>query len=164
MTWVKISSESSLPLHRWHIRIYFQILLLYFHQNATRGCFRCPIINKLALVQVMAWCGQATSHHLDRCRLSLPTPYAVTRPQCVNDRRIPLTKSSHVELDVFFDVSPNKRLSKQSRCRWFGTPLRSLWHHCNGIFLLFSAHRVSSLQWSLRQLRHPDVGLQQFSH
>ena len=33
--------------------------------------------------------------------------------------------------DVFFDVRLNKRLSKQSRCRWFDMPPRSLWHDCN---------------------------------
>ena len=37
-------------------------------------------------------------------------------------RRIPLTKASDAELDVFFDLRLNKRLSKQSRCRWFETP------------------------------------------
>ena len=29
--------------------------------------------------------------------------------------------------DVFFDLRLKKRLSKQSRRRWFETPLRSLW-------------------------------------
>ena len=33
--------------------------------------------------------------------------------------------------DVFFDLCLNKRLSKQSRRRWFETPSHSLWHHCN---------------------------------
>ena len=33
--------------------------------------------------------------------------------------------------DAFFDLRLNKRLSKQSRRRWFETPSRSLWHHCN---------------------------------
>ena len=33
--------------------------------------------------------------------------------------------------DVFFDVCLNKRLYKQSRLRWFETPSRSLWRHCN---------------------------------
>ena len=41
----------------------------------------------------------------------------------------PVTRS----FDVFFDTSPNKWLSKQSRRQWFETPLRSLWHHCNGL-------------------------------
>ena len=33
--------------------------------------------------------------------------------------------------DIFFDLRLNKRLSKQSRCRWFETPSRSLWRHGN---------------------------------
>ena len=40
----------------------------------------------------------------------------------------PVTRS----LDIFFDLRPNKRLSKQSRRRWFETQSRSLWRHCNG--------------------------------
>ena len=33
--------------------------------------------------------------------------------------------------DIFLDLCLNKRLIKQSRCRWFETPSRSLWHPCN---------------------------------
>ena len=33
--------------------------------------------------------------------------------------------------DVFFDLRLNKRLSKQTRRRWFETQSRSLWCHCN---------------------------------
>ena len=33
--------------------------------------------------------------------------------------------------DVFFDLRPNKRLSKTSKRRWFNTPSCSLWRHCN---------------------------------
>ena len=32
---------------------------------------------------------------------------------------------------IFFDLRLNKQLSKQSKRRWFGTPWRSLWSHCN---------------------------------
>ena len=39
----------------------------------------------------------------------------------------PVTRS----FDVFFDLRLNKRLSKQSRRRWFETPSCSLWRHCN---------------------------------
>ena len=38
--------------------------------------------------------------------------------------------------DVFFDLRLNKRLSKQSLCRWFETQSRSLWHHCNAFSFL----------------------------
>ena len=37
----------------------------------------------------------------------------------------PVTRS----LDVFFDLRPNKRLSKQSSGWWFVTPSRPLWRH-----------------------------------
>ena len=40
---------------------------------------------------------------------------------------IPVTRS----FDVFFDLRLNRQLSKQSRRRWFETPSRSLWRHCN---------------------------------
>ena len=39
----------------------------------------------------------------------------------------PVTRS----FDVFFDLSLNKRLSKQSRGWWFQTQSRPLWRHCN---------------------------------
>ena len=42
-------------------------------------------------------------------------------------RWIPFTKTSDV--DVFFNLRLNKRLSKPSRRRWFQTPSRSLWRH-----------------------------------
>ena len=32
---------------------------------------------------------------------------------------------------VFFDLRMSTQLSKQSRRRWFETPSRSLWRHCN---------------------------------
>ena len=39
----------------------------------------------------------------------------------------PVTRS----FDVFWDLRPNKRLSKQSTRRWFETPSRSIWPHYN---------------------------------
>ena len=40
--------------------------------------------DKSTLVQVMAWCCQATSHYLGQCWPSFLLPYDVTRPQWVN--------------------------------------------------------------------------------
>ena len=40
----------------------------------------------------------------------------------------PVTRS----FDVFFDLRPNKRLSKQSGGWWFKTPSRPIQRHCNG--------------------------------
>ena len=39
----------------------------------------------------------------------------------------PVTRS----FDVFFNLRLNKQLSKQSWGRWFETPSRPLWRHCN---------------------------------
>ena len=39
----------------------------------------------------------------------------------------PVTRS----FDVFFDLRPNKRLSKQSWGWWFETPSRPIWRHFN---------------------------------
>ena len=47
----------------------------------------------------------------------------------------PVTRS----FDVFFYLCLYKRFSKQSRHRWFETPLHSLWRHCN---------EFSPLQWT----------------
>ena len=44
----------------------------------------------------------------------------------------PVTRS----FDVFFDLRPNKRLSKQSLGWWFETPSRSLWRQCNDGYLI----------------------------
>ena len=46
---------------------------------------------------------------------------------------------------IFFNRHQNKRLSKQSRRRWFETPLHSLWRHCNDDSLstiIFNAQSV----------------------
>ena len=40
--------------------------------------------DKSTLVQVMAWCRQATSHYLSQCWPISLSPYGVTRPQWVN--------------------------------------------------------------------------------
>ena len=42
-----------------------------------------PIDNKSTLVQVMAWCRQATSHYMSLCWPRFISPYGVTRPQWV---------------------------------------------------------------------------------
>ena len=41
----------------------------------------------------------------------------------------PVTRS----FDVYFDLRPNKRLSKQSWGWWFETPSRPLWRHRNEV-------------------------------
>ena len=53
--------------------------------------------------------------------------------------------------DTCFDLSLNKRLSKQSRSRWFETPLHSLWRHCNDSSQLNTKCRfnIQQILWSM---------------
>ena len=46
--------------------------------------------------------------------------------------------------DVFFDLRPNKLLSKQSRGWWFETALRPLWRHRNEIRLYIHMMLIQS--------------------
>ena len=57
--------------------------------------------------------------------------------------------SLHWSFDVFFDLCLNKRLSKQSRRRWFGMPSLSLWRHCNGFPWVWHGISFSKpIQWN----------------
>ena len=57
---------------------------MYLLWNCPHMSVTTPYYDKSTLVQVMAWCHQATSHYLNQCwPISLP-PYDVTRPQWVN--------------------------------------------------------------------------------
>ena len=74
------------------------------------------------------------------CRICMMTSwneniFRVTGPCTGNS---PVTGHPHKgqwrgALFFFFDLRLTKRLSKQSRRRWFETLSRSLWRHCNGL-------------------------------
>ena len=53
------------------------------HDNAFRWMPQDLTDDKSTLVQVMAWCRQATSHYLSQCSLSSLSAYCVARPQWV---------------------------------------------------------------------------------
>ena len=54
------------------------------HDNALWWMPQDLTDDKSTLVQLMAWCRQATSHYLGQCWLSSLSPYGVARPQWVN--------------------------------------------------------------------------------
>ena len=63
--------------------------------------------------------------------------FRVNDPLCGNSPVSSLHKGQWRGSLVFlFYLRLNKRLSKQSRCRWFETPLCSLWRHCNAWLLI----------------------------
>ena len=74
----------------------------------------------------------------DRYRSNMMTSsngniFHVTGPlwgKSTDHRWIPLTKVNGMQIWCFFDLRLNKRLSKQSRRRWFETPWHPLWRIC----------------------------------
>ena len=78
--------------------------------------------------------------------------FRVTASLCgefTGDRWIPLIKVSDAELWCFFDLRLNKWLSNQWRRRWFETPSRSLWRHCN----VTSEFHTRFHLWALPRMR-----------
>ena len=60
--------------------------------------------------------------------------FRVTGPVCgefTGPGEFPAQRPVTRSFDVFFDLRPNKRLSKQPRDLWFGTLSWSLWRQCN---------------------------------
>ena len=55
--------------------------------------------------------------------------------------------------DVFFDLRLNKRFSKQWRSRWFDTPSRSSWRHCNAVFIWFVKLALLAVIGHLQRLK-----------
>ena len=76
-----------------------------------------------------------------------------------------------LSFDVFFDLRLNKRLSKQSRPRWFEAPSRSLWRHCNeddccnhGWEIIFESHFGGMCTLTRTHWRLPSVWWQTQGH
>ena len=65
--------------------------------------------DKSTLVQVMAWCRQATSHYLSQCWPRSLVPYDVTRPQWVNTLR-PRQNGRHFPDDIFKCIFLNENI------------------------------------------------------
>ena len=55
--------------------------------------------DKSTLVQVMAWCRQATSHYLNQCWPRSMSPNGVTRPQWVNKGSVQITWRERLPAD-----------------------------------------------------------------
>ena len=62
------------------------LLISIFRSSNDNVLRKMPqdLTDKSTLVQVMAWCCQATSHYLNQCWRRSPMPNGVTRPQWVN--------------------------------------------------------------------------------
>ena len=96
----------------------------HFNKNSWCHCpewiVQDPTDDKSTLVQVMAWCLQATSHYLNQCWLRSMMPYSIIRSQWVkqtintniiSERSVPSRvdihqlKSERCELLILFELS-----------------------------------------------------------
>ena len=74
---------------------------------SSHECHRTLPMRSRTLVQVMAWCRQATSHYLSQCWPRSLSPYGVTRPQWVNSSP-PGQNSRHFTDNIFRYISVNE--------------------------------------------------------
>ena len=87
---------------------------------ALRWMSRDLTDDKSTLVQVMAWCRQATGHYLSQCWPKSMLPNGVTWPQWVNDRNCLLTipvikgRCAHDVLPHTFNITMLKSIKKNS--------------------------------------------------
>ena len=75
--------------------ISWEIALIWMSLDSTE--------DQSTLVQVMAWCLQATSHYLSQCWPRSLLPYSVTRPQWVNqDESSPSNACQVIRLTIYW--------------------------------------------------------------
>ena len=99
----------------WSVQFWPPSMLTQGHGQLSHWSLHMLISAVLAtFCHAICWLKATVSYHIE-----------------AGHRWIPPTKASDAELWLFFDLALNKRLSTQSRCRWFEMPLHSLWCHCN---------------------------------
>ena len=106
-------------------------LVMFRRQESWTLCAKCLHAGSLGGGDRMCcnYLGHAfmmTSSYGDFFRVAGPLCGEFTGPGEFPAQR-PVTRS----FDVFFDLCPNKRLSKQPWGWWFDTPSWSLWRQCN---------------------------------
>ena len=79
-------------------------------KNALRWLSLDLTDDKSTLVQVMAWCRQATSHYLSQCWPRSMSPHGITRPQWVNTLEMYRTVFYFSTGDYFYHQLPIKPL------------------------------------------------------
>ena len=110
------------------IQTYYKTLLLIYDQN--------PMSTKIKLREVteIMWCPVKKYESYQCSMLSMETTSFLPQIMMTSINGNIFGVTGLLRFFVCFLWSPpEKRLSKQSRRRWFETPSRSLWRHCNVI-------------------------------
>ena len=94
--------------------------------------------DKSTLVQVMAWCRQATSHYLRQCWPRFMSPYGVTRPQWVNEQHPCFQKLAmilKISLHITWKKNAMKSLDQMS--------IKSNWE----MYIYITNYHISAYCW-----------------
>ena len=128
----------------------YRMSRMAFHENRSPNGTFYGMDNIWALV---IWIDRQ-AHHDDVIKRKL---FSALLALCEGNSQVtgefPSQRAVPRSFDVFFDLRLNKRLSKPWRRRWFETPSRSLWRHCNATRLMIMrccSHRADSipvLEW-----------------
>ena len=103
--------------------------------------------DKSTLVQVMAWCRQATSHYLSQCWPRSLSPYSVSRPQWVK------ANQSINQSGVFQFCYVSVALSKDHVLLWIQQLKSILWQCCRYFNILkVSGHHKPFLKVNSRSI------------
>ena len=112
---------------------YFLVFIL--NQNNLYQCIACLTSVNAAQLQWSRWRHQMETFSASLAICTGNSPISGEFPA-----QRPVTRS----FDVFFDLRPNKRLSKQWRGWWFETPSRSLWRHCDDAGQMWMHFKVAT--------------------
>ena len=105
-----------------------------YHSTHPDGYLQRPLI--IWLQVIFAW----WRHQMETFPRYWPFVRGIHRSQVSSPHKGQRRRA----LMFFYDLCPNKRLSKQSWCWWFETRKHSLWRHCNGF-------RLNNFQWIPRK-------------
>ena len=124
--------------------------------------------DKSTLVQVMAWCRQATRHYLNQCWPRSMSPYDITRPQWVNINHLAFSQQSCCFLKfplTWFNHIPHKIIQILMTCvisyhflqyqhhKWPSLSVTGCCPHCHGNGLT-NGPRSTAAVWSETERAH----------
>ena len=126
-------NRNELHFFRWHCQLQFPnaFLLLFFSFKFNWSGFPMAPQPEIVIGSCNYWCRRTPEtwwrHQMETfsALLALCAGNSPVNGEFPSQR--PVTQS----FDIFFDLSLNKRFSKQSIGWWVEKPSRSLWRHCN---------------------------------
>ena len=117
--------------------------------------------DKSTLVQVMAWCRQATSHYLSRCWPRSMSPNGVTRPQWVTWTLRNKFLWNQNEKAIFVKENEFKNVGKMGPC--FTFVLSYMVNNCS-LSLYVKLLMMIKLLWNHSFLQHDLHKVQYFNY